>query len=38
MSESDDSFIEESLLIKIFEGVGSLGALFISKTANARDL
>ena len=38
MSESEDSYFEESCLIKVFEGVGALGAIFVSKTSDARDL
>lgn len=38
MNESESSFYEESSFVKIFEGVGSIGAIFICPTYDARDL
>lgn len=38
MTESDESYYEESLFVKIFEGVGSIGAIYVCPTYEARDL
>lgn len=38
MSDSDSSFYEESSFVKIFEGVGSIGAIYVSSTYEARDI
>lgn len=38
MTESDESYYEESSFVKIFEGVGSIGAIYVCPTYEARDL